>query len=1027
LAGFIAISLAAAALCAVGWIRTYRRFLEVTRQQEVQERASRLIEQERRILELVAHGASLKQVLHSLTAAIERMAPSCFCSILLLDEDGLHLRDGSGGGLPAEYMQAVDGLPIGPDMGSCGSAAFRNQTVIVSDISTDYRWRTAKDLPLRFGLRSCWSVPIRDSAGRVLGTFAMYHQRIAAPHPRELAVVEAGAHLAGNVIERLTYERKLKESIERLELAEEVAEFGIWERDLVNETMTLSPGAAAVSGLERKSIRMSRTEVANLIHPEDRTVAVEATSRAFADQGRYRVDFRIVLPGGGLRWCRSQGRVEFHDGQPVRMTGAIIDITKEKNMMERLRESAERMRLAEEAAGFGIWEFDLSSREITLSEGMRALNGMGPDAPLRYSLEQLAPLTSPDYAAALTNAWRRSIDTGESFQIEASLDRGEGSARWRRIHGRPEFLDGRPRRVIGATLDITREHEILLSLEHACIKAEAAAAAKSDFLANMSHEIRTPMNAVIGMTTLLLDTDLTQEQREYAEIVRTSGDALLAIINDILDFSKIEAGKLPIDAVPFDLRRLMEEVSEMLAPRAHEKRLDLIMRYPAAVPRRFVGDGDRIRQVLTNLAGNAVKFTHAGHILLEVECLDHDPAGAKLKLAVSDTGIGIAPDKIGCLFEKFTQADTSTTRKYGGTGLGLAISKRLVELMGGSIHVESEPGQGSTFWFTLRLPLDNQPYVNPLPAEALEGLRVLIVDDNAVNRRVVHEQISACGMRNGSYASAEDALSAIHSAEAAGEPFDFVVADYHMPGMDGAALAAAIKGDPNLHHPAFVLLTSVSHCKYARRTDNFGIDACLVKPVRQAKLLDTLAAVWSAKRARLGSRITDPSYPDSSTNMGRSLAALNDRAKGRLARGGFRVLVVEDNAINQKVAVMLLEKLGIEADVASNGLEGVRILDSRRYDAVLMDCQMPEMNGYEAADHVRLTEGPNRSTPIIAMTAQAIEGSRERCLEHGMDDFISKPVRLEDLTKTLESWIAKTRPAHLAHADVPEAAGVTNS
>jgi len=254
-----------------------------------------------------------------------------------------------------------------------------------------------------------------------------------------------------------------------------------------------------------------------------------------------------------------------------------------------------------------------------------------------------------------------------------------------------------------------------------------------------------------------------------------------------------------------------------------------------------------------------------------------------------------------------------------------------------------------------------------------------------------------------------------------------VVADYHMPGMDGAALAAAIKGDPNLHHPAFVLLTSVSHCKYARRTDNFGIDACLVKPVRQAKLLDTLAAVWSAKRARLGSRITDPSYPDSSTNMGRSLAALNDRAKGRLARGGFRVLVVEDNAINQKVAVMLLEKLGIEADVASNGLEGVRILDSRRYDAVLMDCQMPEMNGYEAADHVRLTEGPNRSTPIIAMTAQAIEGSRERCLEHGMDDFISKPVRLEDLTKTLESWIAKTRPAHLAHADVPEAAGVTNS
>jgi len=472
--------------------------------------------------------------------------------------------------------------------------------------------------------------------------------------------------------------------------------------------MTLSPGAAAVSGLERKATRMSRTELNHLIHRDDRALAVETARLAIHEGGAYGVEFRVLLGDGTLRLCRSQGRVEYAGGLAVRMIGAIIDITKEKTMLEQLRESAERMRLAEQVAGFGVWEVDLSTRVIAFSEGMRALNRMQDDAPCATAWMKWTGLPAPGYAAAVKVARDHAIQIREPFQIEASMKLPDGSVRRRRVHGRPEF---------------------------------------DDFLANMSHEIRTPMNGVIGMTGLLLDTDLTQEQREYAEIVRTSGDALLAIINDILDFSKIEAGKLAIDAQPFDLPRLLEEVSEILAPRAHEKGLDLIVSYPGGIPRRFVGDADRIRQVITNLAGNAVKFTPAGHVLLNVDCLDMDTESVQAKISVTDTGIAIPSSKVDSLFEKFTQADSSTTRKYGGTGLGLAISKRLVESMGGSIHVDSEPDQGSTFWFCVRLALVSEPEMNPVPVEALQGLRVLIVDDNAVNRRVLHEQISHSGMR----------------------------------------------------------------------------------------------------------------------------------------------------------------------------------------------------------------------------------------------------------------------------------------
>ncbi len=808
----------------------------------------------------------------------------------------------------------------------------------------------------------------------------------------------------------------LQEGAERLKQAERAAGFGIWEWDPDTDLFTVSEGTAVMTRLGTGAMQITPDDLFATVHHDDMAPAQAARERAFAEGGTYEFEFRRVFADGSIHWYRNRGTAKLVGGVPRRVIGAMMDITREKLMLEKLEQAAERMRRAEETGRFGIWEINLPASSIALSEGMLAVHGWPAGGRLEYSLREFAKLPDRQNVKAVNLATQQAFKDRKPFQLESELVRPDGEKVWHRIQGRPQFRDYQPWRMVGTTTDITQEKHLLLSLEDARAKAEAAAQAKSEFLANMSHEIRTPMNGVIGMTGLLLDTALTEDQRGYAETVRNSGDALLTIINDILDFSKIEAGKLDIDAFPFDLNTLFDDVVEMIAPRAEHQGLDVMVSYPADMPSRFIGDADRIRQVLANLLSNAVKFTHSGHVLLAVNNMDRRPGSALIRVDITDTGIGIPADKVSLLFQKFTQADTSTTRRYGGTGLGLAISKSLIELMGGSIGVESREGHGSTFWFTLDLPVQEQRIVNlagpsakedaeDLARNTLRGLRALIVDDNDVNRKIIHEQISSWGMRDGSYASGEEALEAVRLAQAQHDPFDFVIADYHMPGMDGSALCTLIQDGPVEPKPVCVMLTSVSQSK----TNQRGVDVYLVKPVRRTKLMNILAGAWARRTGNDGTRETE----STDTRTGASLIALSsgighDSALQFTALD-TRVLVVEDNRVNQKVATALLAKLGIRADVASNGREAVQMVRDLPYDLIFMDCQMPEMNGYETTAAIRQMEGSIRQIPIVALTADAVNGSQERCLQAGMNGFVAKPIRVEDLLSALKTWLVPSR------------------
>lgn len=697
--------------------------------------------------------------------------------------------------------------------------------------------------------------------------------------------------------------------------------------------------------------------------------------------------------------------------------GIIRDITESKRTERALAQAHSLMNAFMDHVPDQVYFKDTDSRFIRISRAQAKRFGLS-DPALAVGRTDF-DFFAEEHARPAFEAEREIMDTGRPLVgLEEKETWTDGRTAWvstTKVALRDE--EGRITGTFGISRDITEQKQAEESLRAAldeieranrrleasieranrlAIEAQAANIAKSQFLANMSHEIRTPMNGVIGMTELLLSTDLSGEQRRFAETIRSSGDALLGVINDILDFSKIEADKLELEDLDFDLRATMEDAVELLALKAHEKQLEFVSRIDPAVPTFLKGDPGRLRQILINLGGNAVKFTSRGEVAVEVKLDSEDDARAKLRFDVRDTGIGIPADRLDLLFAPFEQLDASTTRRFGGTGLGLAISKRLAEIMGGEIGAESVEGRGSTFWFTAvfgkQPPRERR---EGAPRTDLRGTRALVVDDNATNRRILAEELASWEVRHEEAAGGAEAIAMLRAACAAGDPFRIAILDMQMPEMDGESLGLAIKSDSRLKDTRLVMMTSFGRRGDARRLRDIGFAAYLTKPVKQSQLFDCLVMVLEGGPA-----------PDT-----REAALVTRHTLNEARCGRARILLVEDNATNQQVALSILEKLGFGADLAANGIDALRAMEKTRYDVVLMDVQMPVMDGFEATRLIRSgkTEVPDPRIPIIAMTAHAMKGDRERCLEAGMDDYISKPIAPRALAEALEKWSGKTR------------------
>ena len=766
---------------------------------------------------------------------------------------------------------------------------------------------------------------------------------------------------------------------------------GIFQTTPSGQYLNVNPALAKMYGYDStQDLVAGLTAIDNQLYvdPNRRTEFVRimqehGTVRGFESE-IYRRDKSTIWISENARAVRDEsGAISYFEGM-------VEDITERKRLETELHASEQNLSALINNIDDSIWSIDAGYRLVTFnaifSNSFEAM--FGAKAKVGDVVIDLLP---PDWRAEDIALYDRAL-AGEKFIVERRYQFGE-EERYYEISYNPIKTNDTVCGVAVFSKDITERQRVTIALQAAMVAAESANRLKSEFLANMSHEIRTPMNGVIGMTDLLLMTDLTHEQREFARTVRISGESLLVVINDILDFSKIEAGKLDLEITDFDLREVIDNTMDLLAAQAHSKGLELAAFIRPEVPLELRGDPGRLRQVVNNLVGNAVKFTSQGEVIVTVSRISENATLAVLGFEVRDTGIGIDEKGQARLFKAFSQADGSTTRKYGGTGLGLAISQKLVSLMNGEIKVTSQPGKGSSFSFNAEFEKQSIA-LKSVVGHDLSGLHVLIVDDNATNREILDHHTRDWKMRSALAAGGEQALEMLREASAAADPFELTILDMQMPEMDGLMLARAIKSDPAISSTRLVMLTSLGNQLDAEDMKKAGVEACVLKPVKQSRLFGRIAEVMAGHQplARKKTQTSTLSLKSPIT------------PPPSLSRKPTRILLAEDNIINQKVALGLLNNIGYKADVAANGLEVLAALEVRPYDLILMDCQMPELDGYETTHRIRANP-ESGSMRIIAMTANAMRGESEKCLDAGMDDYLSKPVRLEALRDMLARWM----------------------
>lgn len=741
--------------------------------------------------------------------------------------------------------------------------------------------------------------------------------------------------------------------------------------------------AEKIYGRHLSEIYNNSTRWIDAIHPDDQVALREGLAN-ITETNNFEHEFRVFKPDGNQSYLKGAfSLMRDVDGTPSTIGGIAKDISKRVDTEQRLDEAKAIYHSLVESLPINVFRKDRQGRIIFGNQKYCSSFGLPSEDVLGKTDHDLFDHKWADKYQK-DDHWV--LQTGLPFHdIEHHPD-PDGEVRYVEVLKAP-VTDGDGRRIgiQGMYWDVTARKQAEIAIEKARDLAEAASQAKSDFLANVSHEIRTPMNAIIGMTSLLLDSPVDREQYGFLSMIQQSSESLLGLINDILDFSKIESGKLSIETSKFDLRDLLGDTMRTLAYRADKKEIELLVNFDPAIPDSLIGDIGRIRQVIVNLVGNAVKFTSEGHVSVDVGCQDIDSARVRLDFSVTDTGIGIPEEKITKIFKEFEQADTSITRNYGGTGLGLAIASRLVELMGGELEVSSEPGKGSRFYFSVELPADK---ASQKPPRSLAGFSVLVVTESRLQMTQLCNLLKNWEMTTFESTSVEQAIRTLRGLASAEQPIDVVVSDSQFSKEDGSVLATHVANDPLINSTFVVLLTVSNASEMTFSSDEYAIEDQLLKPVKESEL-------FGALNRTLNAIAQDTTIGSSKRHIGQGTRSLH-------------VLVAEDNVVNQKLAVALLKKKGHRVSVASDGVEAVDLVASNRFDVILMDVQMPRLDGLEATREIRKNEPTNRRTPIIALTAHAGSEDRDKCLASGMDRFVSKPIRIDSLFKVIYEVVGYT-------------------